>query len=100
MPTASTFDATTGSQTILLVDYGPDASGRTRGVAVREAISPEASEVIFDCEGLESMAPGFADEVFGKLATQASPRSTMRVVNAAKDVLDTIRFVVAQRTRS
>jgi hypothetical protein len=99
MPTALTFDATHGSQTIPLVDYGPDASGRTRGVAVREVISPEASEIIFDCQGLESMSPSFADEVFGKLAAQAVPRPAIRVVNAETDVLNTIRFAVAQRTR-
>jgi STAS-like domain of unknown function (DUF4325) len=99
MPTASTFDATHGTQTIVLADYGPDASGRTRGAAVRNAISPEASAVIFDCGGLESMAPGFADEVFGKLVAQSAPRPAMRVINAGTDVRDTIRFVVAQRTR-
>lgn len=98
MSTALTSSPTAGdSQTVRLAKIGPDASGRTSGEAVRVSISLEASEIIFDCEGLESMSPSFADEVFGKLAAQAR-RPPIRVINATPEVLDAVRFAVQQRT--
>lgn len=95
MPTALTSD--TGQQTIALSEWGPDATGRERGQAARERVLPEAREVIFDCEGIESMSASFADELFGKLAVQPG-RPHIRVINAAKDILEVIRFAVNERT--
>jgi hypothetical protein len=86
------------TQTIHLADQvGPDVSGRTRGEAIRLSVEPGATEVIFDCTGVESMSPSFADEVFGKLAEQPQ-RPAIRVVNAAPDILSLIRFSVQERT--
>lgn len=85
------------TQTIRLADIGPDVSGRTRGQAVRESVEATATEVVFDCTGVESMSPSFADEVFGKLA-ELSIRPQIMVVNAATDILALIRFSVQQRT--
>jgi hypothetical protein len=85
-----------GSQTILLADYGPDTSGRTLGASVRDSVDVGVTEVVFDCAGVESMSPSFADELFGKLAA-ASARTRVHIVHADPAVLDVVRFAVRQR---
>lgn len=84
-------------QTIHLADeLGPDISGRSRGEAVRASVEAGVDEVVFDCAGVESMSPSFADEVFGKLAAQPD-RPRIQIVNASPDVLALVRFAVAER---
>jgi len=95
MSTAST--SSSSAQTIRLAEWGPDVTGRTRGAEVRERIEAEATDVVFDCAGVESMSPSFADELFGKLATE-DPRPHISVVNAGADIISAIRFAVRQRT--
>jgi hypothetical protein len=82
---------------ITLADIGPDVSGRGHGQTIRESVEPDATEVIFDCAGVESMSPSFADEVFGKLA-ELPERPSMRVINAPSDIVALIRFAVQERT--
>jgi len=96
----STSDSAQRVQTIRLIDeIGADLSGRTLGDTVRATVDPSVSEVVFDCEGLGSMSPSFADEVFGKLA-QESQRPAIRIVNATPDILALIRFAVQERSAS
>lgn len=99
MSTATT-SSPTDIQTIKLNRWGADLAGRTLGEQVRGEVSSQAAEVIFDCSGVESMSPSFADEVFGKLAS-ADPRpSSIRVINADSDIISVIRFAVNERTAS
>jgi hypothetical protein len=85
-------------QTIRLLDQmGADISGRGSGEEVRGLVEHGVTEVVFDLAGVESMSPSFADEVFGKLA-QETARPSIRVVNAADDIVALIRFAVRQRT--
>src|SRR5215471_1385282 len=97
MPTALTSKAP-DTQTIHLIEAGPDLSGRTRGETVRLSIREGATEVIFDCSDVESMSPSFADEVFGKLATQQQ-RPRIQIINASPEIVALARFAVAERNR-
>ena len=97
MPTASTSSGSQEGQVIRLDQWGPDVTGRSLGEAVRNQVAPDAPQVTFDCGGIESMSPSFADELFGKLSAKPL-RPHIRVVNATADVLSTIRFAVQQRT--
>jgi len=83
-------------QTIHLAEAGPDLSGRTLGESIRLSIESGATEVIFDCAGVESMSPSFADEVFGKLAAQPQ-RPHIQIVNATPDIVALARFAVRER---
>lgn len=83
-------------QTIHLADLGPDISGRGRGEGIRTSLEAGAQEVIFDCAGIDSMSPSFADEVFGKLA-ELPQRPAIKVINASPEVLSLIRFAVQER---
>lgn len=68
------------------------------GATIREEVVDLTPEVVFDCEGIDSMSPSFADEVFGKLASSPK-RPHINVVNANSAVLSAIRFAVTERTR-
>jgi hypothetical protein len=83
---------------VSLADWGPDLSGRTLGATIREEVIDLAPEVLFDCAGIESMSPSFADEVFGKLAS-SEKRPHINIVNANSAVMSVIKFAVAERTR-
>ncbi|HTA33714.1 MAG TPA: STAS-like domain-containing protein [Solirubrobacteraceae bacterium] len=83
-------------QTIHLSELGPDLSGRTRGETIRGLVEPGVTEVVFDCTGVESMSPSFADEVFGKLAAQPQ-RPHIKIINASQDILALARFAVSER---
>jgi hypothetical protein len=96
MPTALT-SSSPQKQTIRLGEWGPDVTGRSLGEQVRAEISPDAVEVLFDCEGVDSVSPSFADELFGKLA--AKPRRPhIRIVNGSPDIIAAIRFAVRERS--
>jgi len=83
---------------VVLADLGPDLSGRNLGEQVRhEVLGFDAKEVVFDCTRVDSMSPSFADEAFGKLATE-DQRPRIRVVNATPDILSTVRFAVRNRS--
>jgi STAS-like domain of unknown function (DUF4325) len=83
----------------MLDEWGPDVTGRTLGEQIRENLPVSVAEIIFDCSGVDTLSPSFADELFGKLAAAPS-RPHIRVVNATSDVLATIRFAVAERTEA
>jgi hypothetical protein len=86
-------------QTIHLGESGPDLSGRALGESIRESIDPGAASVVFDCAGVESMSPSFADEVFGKLSEQQQHPS-VQIVNATPDIIALVRFAVGERNGS
>ncbi len=95
--TATPPSASDAVQTIRLAEnLGPDISGRERGEAVRLSVDVAAGEVVFDCAGVDSMSPSFADEVFGKLAAEPQ-RPRIQIVNASRDILALVRFAVQQR---
>lgn len=98
MPTTLT-SRSPDMQTIHLGDSGPDLSGRALGESIRESIEPDAPSVIFDCAGVESMSPSFADEVFGKLSAQPA-RPPMQIVNATPDIIALVRFAIGERNGS
>jgi hypothetical protein len=97
MPTTLT-SKSPDMQTIRLVESGPDLSGRALGAAIRESIQPGVPSVVFDCTGVESMSPSFADEVFGKLSAQPG-RPPMQIVNATPDIIALVRFAIGERNR-
>jgi STAS-like domain of unknown function (DUF4325) len=98
--TTTSISKTTDGYTVALAAWGPDLSGRTLGESVRQDVIGLEPAVVFDCTGIESMSPSFADEVFGKLASSPdSERPHISVVNAPVDVLSAIRFAVHERTR-
>jgi STAS-like domain of unknown function (DUF4325) len=86
-----------GKQVISLADLGPDVSGRELGESIRERVIPGTDEVVFDCAGIETMSPSFADELFGKLAVQEDRPAHLRVANASPDVTSVVRFAVRER---
>jgi hypothetical protein len=86
-----------GKQEISLTEWGPDVSGRERGLAIRERVKQGVEEVIFDCYGIETMSPSFADELFGKLSVQEGRPTNLRASNASPDVMSVIRFAVRER---
>lgn len=88
----------TSRQEISLTEWGPDVSGRERGLAVREKVELGAEEVIFNLYGVETMSPSFADELFGKLAVQPNRPTHLKVSNASPEVSNVIRFAVRNRT--
>jgi STAS-like domain of unknown function (DUF4325) len=96
--TTASISRTDSGYSVSLADWGPDLSGRTLGASIREEVVDLAPEVLFDCAGVESMSPSFADEVFGKLAS-SDKRPHINVVNANPAVLSAIRFAVSERTR-
>src|SRR4051812_11335427 len=87
-----------GKQEISLSEFGPNISGRERGQAIREQIRPGIEEVVFDCQGIETMSPSFADELFGKLAVQEGRPRHLKAANAEPEVMSVIRFAVRERT--
>lgn len=97
MSTALT-SSPTEIQTINLKDWGTDLAGRTLGEEVRGAVNPGVAEVRFDCAGIESMSPSFADEVFGKLSASNPRPGRIQVVNAAPEIIAGVRFAVQQRS--
>jgi hypothetical protein len=98
--TAASISRTEKGYTVSLIAHGPDLSGRTLGGAVRQEVVGLGPEVVFDCAGVESMSPSFADEVFGKLASLPDPeRPHISVIHALPEVLSAIRFAVHERTR-
>jgi hypothetical protein len=96
MPTTLT-SRSPDTQTIHLGEAGPDLSGRALGESIRTSIDPGAPSVVFDCAGVESMSPSFADEVFGKLSEQPGHPS-VQIVNAATDIIAVVRFAVGERS--
>jgi hypothetical protein len=88
-----------GKQEISLTDLGPDLSGRELGESIRNRVAADTEEVVFDCEGVETMSPSFADELFGKLAVQEDRPGRLRAANASSDVMSVIRFAVRERTQ-
>ena len=92
-----TLTSSSGKQVISLADFGPDVSGRGLGESIRERVDAAVDEVIFDCAGIETMSPSFADELFGKLAVQENRPANLRVANASPDVTSVIRFAVRER---
>jgi hypothetical protein len=84
------------TQTIHLSELGPDLSGRTLGESIRGSIEAGVTEVVFDCTGIESMSPSFADEVFGKIAAEPQ-RPHIQIVNATPDIVALARFAVTER---
>ncbi len=96
MTTTALASKTPNTQTIHLAELGPDISGRTRGALIRESIEQGATEVVFDCAGIESMSPSFADEVFGKLAERPQ-RPRIEIVNATPEIVALVRFAVQER---
>jgi hypothetical protein len=65
-----------GMPTISLADrFGPVLAGRPQALTVRQEIESETSaghEVVVDLDGVVTMSPSFADELFGKLAADAA----------------------------
>jgi hypothetical protein len=81
-----------------LSGLGPDLSGRRLGERIRHEVLELGSDtIIFDCTGVDSMSPSFADEAFGKLAHEAQ-RPYIRVINASPDILSTVSFAVRERS--
>jgi STAS-like domain of unknown function (DUF4325) len=94
MPSASRIDS---DYRFALSDYGPDLSGRSLGELIRGAALDLASDkVVFDCNGVDTISPSFADEAFGLLAI-APERPRIEVINASPDIIAAIRFAVGQR---
>lgn len=85
-------------QVIRIANFGEDATGRRLGEQIRAMVDPSVDVVVFDCQGVESMSASFADELFGKLATETA-RPRISVVNASDNASAAIRFAVNQRTR-
>jgi hypothetical protein len=96
MTTTALASESPSRQTIRLAEQGPDISGRTRGEIVRDSIDSGVTEVVFDCSGVESMSPSFADEVFGKLAERPQ-RPRIEIINAKPEIVSLVRFAVQQR---
>ena len=96
MPTPST-SSPSQEQTIRLGEWGPDVTGRSLGIVVRGEVLPHAPEVVFDCSGVESISPSFADELFGKLAAQRE-RPHIKIINGSPDIIAAIRFAVRERS--
>ena len=96
--TTTALASSPNTQTIHLSELGLDISGRTRGEAIRASIDSGVTEVVFDCTGIESMSPSFADEVFGKLAAEPQ-RPRIMLTNAGQDILALARFAVSERTK-
>jgi hypothetical protein len=88
----------TSKQEISLTEWGPDVSGRERGLAIRSQVQPGADEVVFNLYGVETMSPSFADELFGKLAVQPNRPAHLKVSNASPEVSNVIRFALRNRT--
>lgn len=92
-----TLTSSGGKQVIPLADFGPDVSGRGLGESIRDQVDAAVNEVVFDCAGIETMSPSFADELFGKLAVQQNRPASLRVANASPEVTSVIRFAVRER---
>lgn len=92
-----TLTSSGGKQEISLADFGPDVSGRGLGESIREKVDAAVDEVVFDCGGIKTMSPSFADELFGKLAVQENRPANLRVANASPDVTSVIRFAIRER---
>jgi hypothetical protein len=84
-------------QEISLTEWGPDVSGRTQGLEIREKVDPGALEVVFNLYGVETMSPSFADELFGKLSVQENRPAGLKVSNASPAVTQVIQFAVRER---
>jgi hypothetical protein len=93
----ATLTSSGGKQEIRLGELGTVISGRELGKAIREGIDVRAKEVVFDCEGIDSMTPSFADELFGKLSVQDERPENLKVANAGPEVLSVIRFALRER---
>ena len=95
IPSASKVD---GGYRVELSGLGPDLSGRSLGKILRTtALDLDSKTIIFDCTGVDTISPSFADEAFGMLAiTPKRPR--IEVVNASPSIISAVRFAVRQRS--
>jgi hypothetical protein len=68
--------ANSAQQMISLADrFGPVLAGRLQAMTVRQEIERKLHngvEVVVDLDGVVTMSPSFADEIFGKLATETN----------------------------
>jgi hypothetical protein len=83
-------------------EFGPVLAGRGLAASLRaqvEASLKEDGSVVIDFEGVESMSPSFADELFAKLP---GPRDNERVKfeHLRDDLQSLARFVIEGRSES
>lgn len=89
-----------------LDDLGPGLVGREAGARLRERIVEAAQHgaVVVDLEGVTTIAPSFADELFGKLPGELVSDRRVRFTNASDEIRAQARGVrglrreTAQRT--
>jgi STAS-like domain of unknown function (DUF4325) len=81
-------------------ELSPVLASRPLGEELRERIQAAAEEgesVVVDFEGVETMSPSFADELFAKLPRSLTDSGQVRFENLGDDLLALVRFVVAGR---
>lgn len=82
---------------------GPVLSGRSTGALLREQIEDLARQqfqVVVDFEGVEVTTPGFADELFAKMAPLLVETGRVTFAHLDDDLSVLRDLVVLQRTRA
>jgi anti-anti-sigma regulatory factor len=78
-------------------------TGRGCAARLRERIQQAAGQgddVVVDLEGVETISPSFADELFAKLDPELLESGRVRFENMPDGVEPLVRFVVGNRQRS
>jgi STAS-like domain of unknown function (DUF4325) len=83
-------------------ELGPVLTTRSLAEELRERVETlaDGGDVVLDFEGVEAIAPSFADELFAKLPPALTDSGRVRYENLSDDLLALARFVVANRTNT
>ena len=83
-------------------ELGSVLTTRTLAEDLRAHVEAAAAtyDVVLDFEGVDAIAPSFADELFAKLPPHLTQSGRVRFENLSEDLLALVRFVVANRAAS
>lgn len=87
----------------IVEDIGPVLSGRSAGASLRERVESLAADnchVVVDFRGVEVATPGFADEIFGKIARALVESGQVSFSNLDEHLRALQDFVTAGRAHS
>ena len=90
------------SMTIRLADdFGSVLAGRTRATRFREGVEQRAREgaVVLDFEGITTVSPSFADELFAKMDPSLLDQGTIRFEHLGAGIAAIADYVIAARQR-
>jgi hypothetical protein len=82
-------------------DFGSVLTGRSRAKELRERVEAQARQgsVVLDFEGISTVSPSFADELFAKMDPQLLDQHVVRFEHVATGIEAIAKYVISARQR-